>query len=143
MAKKYVLTDKAAVTITNKADQVNVQSYTGERVNMTLAEAKQAGFTDWEFVLDLDGNFVTAADVAVSENSAPISDENVVVTVRQAVLNTDRFIQFYRTQQQIKLAAGDSITIPVKSIAEYAFYAGYEKFEDLAVVSEGVIEEDA
>lgn len=135
MAKTYKVTDAAKITITNEAEEVVIKgAYTGERVEKDLATAKAEGYTEFEYVLDADGNFVTSDDADPAEDGA-----NVVVIVRQAVLSTDRMVQFYRTQQQLKLAKGDSVEIPVKTAAEVAFYMGYDGLNGLTVEADGVV----
>lgn len=137
MAKTYTVSDTAKITITNEAEEVVIKgAYTGERVEKDLATAKAEGYTEFEYVLDADGNFVTADDADPAEDGA-----NVVVIVRQAVLSTDRMVQFYRTQQKLKLAKGDSVEIPVKTAAEVAFYMGYDGFNGLTVTADGVVTE--
>lgn len=146
MAKTYKITEAATVTIKNVAEaEVLENAYTGERKEMLLPAAKAAHYTEFEYVLDADGNFVVAEDKGgklVAKDEAPAADgSNVVVIVRQAVKLTDRFVQFYRTQQKIKLAKDDSIEIAIKSAAEAAYYLQYADDKDFAVTSTGVVTE--
>lgn len=137
MEKTYKVTDSATITITNNAEtEVLESAYTGKRVEMNLSDAKGAGYNEFEYALDADGNFIVddEADYPAADGS------NVVVVVRQAIKNTDRMVQFYRTQQAIKLAVGDSVVIPVKKAEEVAFYLAYDGKNGLsAVASDGVV----
>lgn len=136
MATTYKVTEGATITITNNAEtEVLKEAYTGPRVEMTLEEAKDAGYTEFEYALTADGDFITD-DGELPENGGA----NVIVIVRQAVKNTDRFVQFYRTQQKIKLAKGDSVQIPVTKAEEVAFYLAYNGVDGLkAAASSGVV----
>lgn len=125
---EYKFPEGTTVTITNNAEQVvNKQSYTGPRVEMTVAEAKAAGYTDFQFLLAKDGNFITTNDDAKS-------DDNVKVVVRTTTNNTDRYVQFFATQQRFKLAKGDSLQIEIRTAAEAAHYKSLEEIDGLSVV---------
>ena len=136
MAKMHDFTKPCKITITNVMDPndpalVNKDALTGERRVISLAEAKAAGFNDFEYLLDKDGNFVIDPESGASVGTPVVSDD-VMVIVRQSVKSTDRYIQFFATQQKILLAAGDSITF------ESAIPAAIAHYQALAV--EGEIE---
>lgn len=138
MAKTYKITDDATITIKNVAEaEVLKDAYTGERAELTLADAKKAGYTQFEYALNANGDFV----LSDTEKFAKADGSNVVVVVRQAVKNTDRFVQFFRTQQKIKLAVGDSIEIPIKTAAEAAYYLQFNDNGLTATASAGVVTE--
>lgn len=148
MAKTYAITETSAITIKNNAEEgVNVQSFVGERVVMTLANAKVAGYTDFEYMLDADGNYLIEeggkiiSSVGADGKPKQVTEANIAVTVRQTKVSTDRFIQFYRTQEKLKLAKGDSVKIPVASMAEAAFYLKYADIDGLIVDDSGVATE--
>lgn len=123
----YDFSEGAKVKITNNAvAEVNKQAYTGERKEMTVAEAKAAGYTDFKFLVTKDGNFVTTNDDAKT-------DENVLVVVKSSVSHTDRFVQFFATQQRFKLAAGDTLEFTIKTAAEAAHYDSYNNVDGLSV----------
>ena len=135
-AKTYKVPEGATITIKNNAETAYAgQAYTGPKTEMTLEDARKANITGYEYALKDNGDFVTVGA------SKPAADgSNVVVIVRQAIKNTDRFVQFYRTQQKIKLAKGDSVEIPVASAAEVAYYLQFDGVDGLtAKASSGVI----
>lgn len=126
MAKIYDFTKPCKITITNVMDPndpalVNKDSLTGERRIISLAEAKAAGFTDFEYVLDNDGNFVIDPESGASVGTPVVSDD-IMVVVRQSVKSTDRYIQFFGTQQKILLASGESITFEATGAGAVAHY---------------------
>lgn len=128
MAKKFDFTAPCKVTITNIVNPnnptlVNKDAQTGKRRVMKLAEAVAAGFKDFEYMLDREGNFVVdPVSGATADPANPIEKDNILVIVRESVKYTDRFIQFFATQQKIKLDAGDSITFTAKCPAALAHY---------------------
>ncbi len=132
MANTYDFTNPCKVTITNilvpdAKELVNKDALTGERRIMTLKQAIDNGYKDYEYLLDRDGNFVEATGATNMkptnvDRSAAIKTDNILVIVRQSIKSTDRYIQFFATQQKILLAAGDSITFTTEYPAAAAHY---------------------
>ena len=140
MARSYDYTSPCKVTITNVIDPnseelVNKQAQTGKRRIMTLAEAKAAKITEFEYLLDKKGNFVVdPVSGADADPATELNSDDVLVVVRESIKYTDRYIQFYRTQQKMLLAAGDSLVFTTHTAAEAAHY------ESLAVDGEITVE---
>ena len=143
MANTYDFTNPCKVTITNilvpdAKELVNKDALTGERRIMTLKEAIAAGYKDYEYLLDREGNFVEATSATDMKptnvnRSAAINTDNVLVIVRQSIKSTDRYIQFFATQQKILLAAGDSITFTTEYPAAAAHYKALEVEGEITV----------
>ena len=137
MAKLHDFTKPCKVTITNvmdpnDSDLVNKDALTGERRIISLAEAKASGFTDFEYLLDKDGNFVIDPASGASVGT-PVDSDNVLVIVRQSVQSTDRLVQFFSSQQKVLLAAGDSITFECAVPAAVAHYLALSEVDGLEV----------
>ena len=134
MAKTITLAPDKTITIKNilaAEGDIITDVPSGKRVVMTLKEAIDGKYKDFQYLLSPNGNFIVeGADGAKLEvtgkdgdgTTATIDKEAILVIVRQCIKNTDRYVQFYRTQQQILLHAGDELVITVKTPAEAAYY---------------------
>lgn len=138
MANIIDLTTAKTLVITNvvKSEEV-MNSPVGERVILPFGEIKddieKGKYVDFEYALDVHGNFQKAAKITAGEPqvvigykledfTGSVTDNEVAVIVRKSIKATDRYIQFYRTQQKILLAQNEAIKISVTNPAEYAHY---------------------
>lgn len=128
MAEKITFGETINLTIKNvlPADEV-YYSAVGKRTVMSLADAKDAGIVDFEYLLNAEGNFMkivdgVAVDYAVDGSEEINAEDNVAVIARTSVRANDRYIQFFATQQKILLAPGDELALTVKTGAEAAHY---------------------
>lgn len=120
------LTKDVTLTITNVAkDEPNHDAATGVRKLMTLKEATELKFRDFEYLLGKKGNFTYLENGEIKEiadTATEVTKDKVAVVVRESIQITDRYVQFYQTQQKILLAKGEAIEIKVTKPAEYAHY---------------------
>ena len=120
------LTAEITLQITNKAkEEPNHDAATGVRKLMTLKEALELKFRDFEYLLDKKGNFTYLENSEVKEiadTATSVDKDKIAVIVRESIKSTDRFVQFYRTQQKILLAKDEVLEIKVAKPAEYAHY---------------------
>lgn len=126
MANTIDFTSEKTLVITNvMEEEVNKTALTGVRRLMTLADAEKAKFDEYEYLLDKDGNFTYLENGEVKKieiTGAEIDRDKLAVIVRESIKATDRFVQFFRTQQKLLLARGDALKVTVTTAAEYAHY---------------------
>ena len=141
------LTKAKKITIENvvKSDEI-MNSAVGERVLTSYSEIKEdierGVYVDFEYALDKYGNFQyysangglkaidTNTDVTPNQNGDPegssgkrhIKADEIAVIVRKSIKATDRYIQFYRTQQKILLAQNEKLILKVDRPDAYAHY---------------------
>lgn len=132
------MTAEKTLVITNtlKAEgDIFTDAPSGRKVIMTLADALEGKYQDIQYVLDANGNFAYYEDGKVKEIEVKtvssdattvnsIDKTKLAVVVKRDVKLNDRFVQFYRTQQQIKLEPADELKVKVTTAAEYAYYMG-------------------
>lgn len=120
------LTAEITLQITNTAkEEPNHDAATGVRKLMTLKEALELKFRDFEYLLDKSGNFtyLEAGEVKeIADTETAVDKDKIAVIVRESIKSTDRFVQFYRTQQKLLLAKDEVLEIKVAKPAEYAHY---------------------
>ncbi len=131
MANIVDLTKAKKITIENvvKSDET-MNSAVGERVLTSYSEIKgdieKGVYVDFEYALDKDGNFQYYAAntglTAIDTSAAPIETDKIAVIVRKSIKATDRYIQFYRTQQKILLAQNEQLILKVDKPDAYAHY---------------------
>lgn len=125
------MTAEKTLVITNTLaaeGEIYTDAPSGRKVIMTLAEAVEGKYKDIQYLLDAKGNFAYFEDGKVKEielTATPsIDKDKIAVIVKRGIKHTDRFVQFFRTQQQIKLEAAEELKIKVATAAEYAYYMG-------------------
>lgn len=144
----YTAPVKVVVTNLLSADNPEVlkMALTGTRLGnggrkvMTLAAAKENGFTIYDYLLDSDGNFIMdAQEVPTADPTVTsIVGDNVLVVSRQAIKGYDRWVQFFVNQQKVLLAAGDSLEFEAKTAAEVAHFASLAVKDEIEVAINGV-----
>lgn len=126
MANTIDLTTEKTLVITNvMKEEVNKNAATGVRRLMTLADAVDGKFTDYEYLLDKAGNFTYLENGEVTEITiagTEIDKDKIAVIVRESIKATDRYVQFFRTQQKMLLAKDEVLKVKVATAAEYAHY---------------------
>ena len=127
------MTAEKTLVITNtlKAEgDIFTDAPSGRKVIMTLANALAGKYQDIQYVLDANGNFAyyengKVKEITINKESLEAIDKTkLAVVVKREVKLNDRFVQFYKTQQQIKLEPADELKVKVTTAAEYAYYMG-------------------